>query len=229
MHYGVGMFTVSIVEYCTSDRDALRDAEQQWLDKVQPFYNVSKRAYSSEGVKRSEASIARIKQARTGSSHSEATKQLLSTRSPSSETRALMSASAVNRGLNKPGQSVTLTDLRSNVSTSYSSIRAACNAMAIPYNPRLVHSHGCVVGTHYVLTLDGATDLASRIQLTVIGPNTGIAARHLSFASTRVCAKWLGCTQATLKSLHSTSQRDVIEHASTTGAYPGTYLVQLPS
>jgi len=60
--YGEGVFFFSIIED-DIPQDYLIEREQYWLDKLQPEYNIAKKAYSCLGIKHSDEAKAKCKAA----------------------------------------------------------------------------------------------------------------------------------------------------------------------
>lgn len=74
--YGEDSFTAELLENCTED--IIIGREQYYIDMLNPEYNICKVAYSSLGRKASEETKRKMVEKRTGFTHTEETKQLMS-------------------------------------------------------------------------------------------------------------------------------------------------------
>jgi len=108
LKYGYSNFSLEILEYC-EEKDLL-PREQYYLDTIKPEYNLLKVAGSWRGYK-----------------HSDETRAKMRGRVRSAELRARMVTAQPN------ANTVEITDIDTNITTSYDSLRQAANAVGLPH------------------------------------------------------------------------------------------------
>lgn len=145
--YTMKNFCIIILEYVEIVKNpkslwlALDESENRWLALLKPEYNILELAKSSRGYKHSLESKDKIRTAKLGKLHSAETKQKMSESSKginstwfgknlSAETKAKLSAIALRRTYShKPGIVVKVVDIKTNITTLYSSIRSVALAL----------------------------------------------------------------------------------------------------
>lgn len=137
--YGMGNFTLVILEY-TSSEDLIR-CEQKWIDLLNPQYNLNPQAGNSKGYVHSLESLDKMRIAALGRKHSERVKKLLSEslkginnsfygKKHSAETIDILKSVTLNRTkLPNPGIEVEITDIETKLTSRYESIRKAAKAI----------------------------------------------------------------------------------------------------
>jgi group I intron endonuclease len=115
-------FIFIIFEYCEPDKLILR--EQFYIDALKPEYNINPIAGSRLGSKHSEESIAKMSESCRGENNNFFGKR------HSEETINILKDIAANRSKPPvPGIEVEITDVKTNITTKYSSIRLAAKAI----------------------------------------------------------------------------------------------------
>lgn len=137
--YGMENFSWIILEYTTPDN--VINCEQKWIFSLKPEYNINLVAGNSSGYKHTLESKIKMRKMRLGRKHSEETKQFMSEsrkgvnnpfygKTHSEKSLALLRVAAKNRKkLPVPGIEVEITDLETNITTTYESIRKAASAI----------------------------------------------------------------------------------------------------
>jgi group I intron endonuclease len=137
--YGMINFSLVILEYTNSDN--VISCEQKWIDLLKPEYNINLVAGNSTGYIHTAESLEKIRQATLGRTHTKEVRQLMSCsrkgvnnafygKKHSEETIASLRLAAANRTkLPVQGVEVEITDLVTNLTTSYESIRKAAKAI----------------------------------------------------------------------------------------------------
>lgn len=137
--YGMSNFYLSILEYTTGQ--ALIKCEQKWIDLIKPEYNINPKAGNTKDYKHTEKSVEKMRQAALGKTHSKEVKRLMSEtrkgvnnpfygKKHSKEAIASLSYAASSRTKQpKAGVEVKITDLHTNITTVYESIRKAASAI----------------------------------------------------------------------------------------------------
>jgi len=112
LKYGYSNFSLMILEYC--DPKDLLKREKYYMGSLEPEYNISKEPSAFfTGLNHSEETKGKISEANLGRAHSE-------------EAKSMISAERRNRiSQPVPGIRVDITDLETNVTTTYDSIRSA--------------------------------------------------------------------------------------------------------
>lgn len=138
--HGMDNFSLVILEYCTSDDDLIH-CEQKWIDLLKPEYNINPQAGNYQGYKHTPESIEKIRSNALGRKHSDQVKKLMSEsrkginnnfygKKHSKETLDLFRNIALTRTkLPKAGVEVEVTDIETNLTISYESIRKAAKAI----------------------------------------------------------------------------------------------------
>lgn len=135
-----------ILDY--TDPENLISCEQKWIDLLQPSYNINPTAGNSKGYRHSEKTIIKISDALKGKPNSEERKAKLRNRIVSEETKAKLSAASLEQfsiplwgheearlkmSISHPNNiTVEVTDIETNISTTYHSTNAAARALNIP-------------------------------------------------------------------------------------------------
>lgn len=139
--YGLENFSLYILEY--TDSENLISCEQRWIDLLKPEYNLNPTAGSSKGYKHTEESLSKIKnriisketkenmrQSAKERLYREGKKGPFENKKHTEESLALLRAIAQNRESHPvPGLKVQVTDLETDITTIYNSIRAAVAAL----------------------------------------------------------------------------------------------------
>jgi group I intron endonuclease len=131
--YGYSNFTLEILEYCKPGD--LTRREQHFIDLVQPKYNILKTARSSLGFKHTEETLAKLRarqhtqetkvkmsEARAGYKHSEESKK---------KTSEALIGRKKAEGAGRPSQKIVVFDNKTNLTTTYESIREAARALGV--------------------------------------------------------------------------------------------------
>lgn len=133
--YGIGNFTLYILEYTNGDQ--LIECEQKWIDLLKPEYNLNPNAGNSKGYIHTLESIEKMKNLAKGRKHSKEVKEAMSlnrrgennsffNKKHSLDTLSLIRTAALNRKkASKPGIEVEIKDIETNSITVFSSIRKA--------------------------------------------------------------------------------------------------------
>lgn len=137
--YGINNFSLTILEY-TSSEDLI-SCEQKWIDLLKPEYNLCPIAGNSKGYKHSEENVEKIRNAAIGRKHTEEVKQTMCEsrkgvnnpfygKKHTKKSLTLLKSAAANRIKPPvPGIEVEITDLETNLTITYESIRKAANAI----------------------------------------------------------------------------------------------------
>lgn len=137
--YGMINFSLIILEYTESENVIF--SEQEWIDKLNPEYNINPVAGNSKGYKHKLESIDKMRNAALGRLHTDEVKLAMSEsrknennpfygKKHSLDSIALMkSAAALRKDLPVPGIEVEVTDLTTKITTIYDSIRKAASAI----------------------------------------------------------------------------------------------------
>lgn len=147
--YGMENFTLTILEFIDSPESTLgKDldlAENNAIKLLKPKYNILQEARSSRGYKHTEVTKRLISQLKKGWTHSAETKAKMSEsrkginnnmfgKETLDSTKAKMRVAALNRiKSSKPGTLVEVTDIKTNIMTTYPSIRQAAIGINHPY------------------------------------------------------------------------------------------------
>jgi len=118
LKYGYSKFRLEILEYC--ENSVLLEREQYYIDLLSPEYNILKKAGSSAGYKHTKKTISKFKARK----HTKETIEKFKAKLFSIETRKKISESK--------GTKVLVTDLSTNNSYEYSSIRKAAEELKAP-------------------------------------------------------------------------------------------------
>jgi group I intron endonuclease len=123
LKYGYSMFILEILEYCKPE--VLIEREQYYIDLLKPEYNILTTAGSLLGFKHSEETKKKMREVKLGRIFSEETLAKLRARRHTKETIAKI------RGAQKVKcKALEVTDLETNQTVSYDSIRAAARALS---------------------------------------------------------------------------------------------------
>lgn len=137
--YSMFNFSLVILEYTTSDQ--LIACEQKWIDLLKPEYNLCPVAGSSKGYTHTDESLEKMRKATLGRTHTSEVRQLMREsrigvnnsfygKKHSEETIASFRLAARNRTKPAiPGIEVEITDIETNITTTYASIRKAADAI----------------------------------------------------------------------------------------------------
>nr|YP_009722355.1 hypothetical protein [Morchella importuna]QGN66757.1 hypothetical protein [Morchella importuna] len=132
-------FSLVILEY--TDSENLISCEQKWIDFLKPEYNLNPTAGNSKGYKHTEESLEKIRTAALGREHSEQVKQAMREsrkginnsfygKTHTEENKAIIRSLRNARLIQPvPGIEVEITDLETNLTTTYESIRKAAKAI----------------------------------------------------------------------------------------------------
>jgi group I intron endonuclease len=130
-------FFLAVLEYTTSDN--LLTCEQKWVDLLKPEYNLSPVTGSSKGYKHTGESLEKIGKATLGRTHTKEVRQLMresriGVNNPfygkKHSEEAIASLRLAGRSRTQPavpGIEVEITDIETNITTTYPSIRKAAN------------------------------------------------------------------------------------------------------
>lgn len=143
LKYGYSGFKLEILEYCSES--VVINREQYYIDLFKPEYNILKIAGSSLGYKHTEETLAKLRREFTPE-HLILLKEHLSKHNASEEQRAKAKERmlAINE---KKGIRVEVTDVRAQITTVYTSIRKAADALgsdnkALQYNEKVQNDKG---------------------------------------------------------------------------------------
>lgn len=137
--YSMANFSLVILEYTTSDK--LIACEQKWIDLLKPEYNLSLMAGSSKGYTHTDESLEKIRKATLGRTHTNEVRQLMresriGVNNPfygkKHSEEAIASLRLAGRSRTQPavpGIEVEITDIETNITTTYASIRKAADAI----------------------------------------------------------------------------------------------------
>jgi group I intron endonuclease len=118
LKYGYSFFSVEVLEYCNKEETFTR--EQFYLDLLKPAYNIYKSAGVYAGYKHSDEIRREMSESRRGVNNSFYGKK------HTDEAKLAIRTAALNRDKYPvPGIIVDITDLETNITTSYDSIRKA--------------------------------------------------------------------------------------------------------
>ena len=147
LKYGYSNFKLEILEYCESP--IVIEREQYYLDLLKPEYNSLKTAGSSLGYKHTEETLVKLKtRVLTPEQLALATENLIKGRN--SEEQRMAARERMIALNNKKGFKVEVTDQRTNITTTYPSLRKAAEALstdlkAINYNQKVQKERGKVI------------------------------------------------------------------------------------
>jgi group I intron endonuclease len=119
-------FTLEILEYCDLSDTIKR--EQHYLDLLNPEYNILKTAGSNLGYKHTEETLARMSKAALGRKHTEETIAKIS---------AKIGAGMAAFNVKTKGKPVLVTNLTTQITTEYASVREAAKKLNIPRSTAL--------------------------------------------------------------------------------------------
>jgi NADH-ubiquinone oxidoreductase chain 3 len=120
LKYGYLNFTLEILEYCDLSDTIKR--EQHYLDLLNPEYNILKTAGSNLGYKHTEETLARMSKAALGRKHTEETIAKIS---------AKIGAGMAAFNVKTKGKPVLVTNLTTQITTEYASVREAAKKLNI--------------------------------------------------------------------------------------------------
>lgn len=142
--YGLDNFIIVILEFTT--REEAVSAEQVYINKFNPAYNILQTAGNSLGYKHTEESKAKISSTMTGSKWTDERRTEHSQRQTGSgntfygknhtdEAKALLRAHALARTTSpKPTHLVEARDIVTGITTTYSSLRKAGEALGVSHS-----------------------------------------------------------------------------------------------
>ena len=133
LKHGYSNFTLEVLEYC--DPHTLLVREQYYMDNLKPEYNILAKAGSSLGFKHSEET--RLKMSIKTSDHLEKIRshlKILNSKPFSPEVRARISAGMANFNILTKGKKVVFTNIETQETFSFVSIRDAALKMKIGRN-----------------------------------------------------------------------------------------------
>jgi len=140
LKYGIGNFALVILDFV--DKDNLLSREDNFIQTLNPEYNILQNAGNSMGYKHTPESIEKITQSALGRTHSDEVRKAMSEsrkgennsffgKTHSEETIAKLKEHAKNRDyVPVPGIRVEVTDLLNNQTTIYNSVREAARALS---------------------------------------------------------------------------------------------------
>jgi len=147
--YGIENFTLTILEFINTDEDklgsALDSAENNAIKEMKPEYNNLEQANSSFGWKHSEETKKYLSKLKKGSHHSIETRQKMSESrkgvnnpnfgkpTPDAVKEKIRIAALNRTKSNKPGTLVEITDVTTNITTQFPSIRKAAEGIGCAY------------------------------------------------------------------------------------------------
>lgn len=133
--YTMANFSLYILEYTNSDN--IISCEQNWINSLDPEYNINPSAGNSKGYKHTDEALEKMRNLSLGRTHTEEVKRLMSEdrkgennpffgKKHKPETIERFKEIAFNRELLPvPGVEVEITDLETKITTVYTSIRKA--------------------------------------------------------------------------------------------------------
>lgn len=132
LHYGLSNFILEILEFCEASEAISR--EQFFIDLLKPKYNILKIAGSSLGHKHTEETRAKMSEAQKGENHPMFGKTGKDNprfgKTHSVEAKAKISAFQATHTQSKSVK-IQVTDIKTNISTTYHSMNAAARALNI--------------------------------------------------------------------------------------------------
>ena len=138
LKYGYSGFKLEILEYCAESE--VLNREQYYIDLLKPEYNILKIAGSTLGYKHTEETLAKLRREFTPE-HLNLLREHLAKHNASEEQRAKAKERmlAINE---KKGIRVEVTDVRTQITTVYASVRKAADALgsdnkALMYNEKV--------------------------------------------------------------------------------------------
>lgn len=163
LRYGYSMFSLEILEYCGKDKAVILKKEQDYIDLLKPEYNILSLAGSSLGYKHSKDALAKIKAGtkaaalnrtqeahakfsatRIGSKHTESSKLKMraAALNRSKEIKEKNRAALAESNISNKGKAVEVTNLVTNETFEYISVREASRALNVSQlNISKVSSH----------------------------------------------------------------------------------------
>jgi len=134
LKYGYSNFMLEILEYCDKSRSIER--EQYYLDFLKPDYNILTKASSSLGYKHSEETLLKMKGPKSPELLIKIRKHLkkLNSKPFAPSVRAKISAGLANFNVSTKGKKVVFTNINTNETLSFASLREAALAMKISRN-----------------------------------------------------------------------------------------------
>lgn len=155
--YGYSNFKLEILEYCKSE-DCIK-REQYYLDLLNPEYNILKIAGSTLGFKHSEETIAKFKKRKFTIEHMDKFKAQLKKWNQSEEHK-LRAKERMLKLNEAKGIKVEVTDLRTNETLTYNSLRKTAEALntdlkALKYNEKIQEKRGKIIPfkKHYIIKI----------------------------------------------------------------------------
>uniref|UniRef100_UPI0030E0E404 hypothetical protein n=1 Tax=Dematophora necatrix TaxID=2751867 RepID=UPI0030E0E404 len=147
LKYGYSNFSLEILEYCTPEECIKR--EQYFIDNFNPEYNILKIAGSTLGYKHTEETLAKFKERKLTPNHLEKLRAHLMILNQSEKLRSGARERMLKLNEAK-GIKVEVTDIRTNETTIYKSLRDAAKALntdlkAMHYNERIQKERGISV------------------------------------------------------------------------------------
>lgn len=136
LKYGYSGFKLEILEYC--HKSEVLSREQHYLDLLEPEYNILKVAGSTLGYKHTEETISKFKARLIKPEHLIALREHLSKHNVSEEQRAKAKERILALNEQK-GIRVEVTDIRTQLTTIYTSIRKAADSLG-SYNKALIYN-----------------------------------------------------------------------------------------
>jgi group I intron endonuclease len=135
LKYGYSGFSLEVLEYC--EKNEALEREQFYLDSFKPEYNILQTAGSLLGYKHTDEAKGKIIAFLTGGKASEATKakqreaKLGLARSEATRAKLKEHLTYLNKTVHakKKGMKVIITDLETNVTTEYDSVRKAAEGI----------------------------------------------------------------------------------------------------
>jgi len=165
LKHGYSNFQLEILEYCTKENAISR--EQNYIDWLNPEYNLNSTAGSRFGSIQSEETRVKMSVSAQGRKHTEETKKLISLATKginnpnfgnSEETKALISLARLGKSIlsesmkekmsEERGTALRVIDLKTNETSVYTSITKAAKAMGVtqpPLSRRVKNTQGSFI------------------------------------------------------------------------------------
>lgn len=157
LKYGYANFKLEILEYCAPEECIKR--EQYYIDTLNPEYNVLKVAGSTLGYKHSEETMAKFKNRKLAADHLEKLRAHL-TELNRTERQRLAARERILKINEKKGLKVEVTDLRTNETLIYNSLRKTAEALntdlkSLRYNENKQKERGTIVPfkKYFIITI----------------------------------------------------------------------------
>jgi|SRR5690349_2929303 group I intron endonuclease len=158
LKYGYSSFKLEILEYCDPSEVIAR--EQYYIDTFNPKYNVLKVAGSTLGYKHTEETKAKFKNRKFAADHLEKLKAHL-TELNRTERQRLAARERMLKINEAKGLKVEVTDLRTNETLIYNSLRKAAEALntdykSLRYNENKQKERGTIVPfkKYFIITIN---------------------------------------------------------------------------